>query len=407
MTTARKTMLALFAMSLVAAGAAGPTSAGMSLEAVYSSEPVDVRVWMDRGYGQDDWDAEDRFDYYDVYPAVDDVVLYVHAARNCYATVYVIDTEGFLHVVYPFSPLDNAYLPGGRVHRLHLRDYGFHHGCFRRGVAFAFAVTSPVPFGYASYGMTLFGPRVGFQVYGDPFVAARLFYLSILPRGCEPSFAVVSYARFYVTEYVRYPSYLCPGWHEHHGVRTYCGGDCAAHRDFRIHAKDPFRVLRPAAVVDRETVRYTKIAPTGAKEFGDIRVRAPRADAGRSAPSTVSTPNPVERRSARLGASSDRVVRSTRDEFVASKTNYEKMREVFRKSEDARDYYARTQPAEKSSEGVKSKVTKRGQDDARATAKTTKRAAEEPRETVALRSAPSQETKAASKTGKDARRTRS
>jgi hypothetical protein len=407
MTTAKKTMLAIFAIGLVVAGVAGPTSAGMRVEAVYSSEPVDVRVWMDRGYGQDDWDAEDTFDYYDVYPAVDDVVLYIHAARNCYATVYVIDTEGFLHVVYPFSPFDNAYLPGGRVHRLYLRDYGFHRGCFGRGVAFAFAVTSPVPFGYANYGMTVFGPHVGFQVYGDPFVAARLFYLSILPRGCDPAFAVVSYARFYVTEYVRYPSYLCPGWHEHHGVRTYCGGECEAHRDYRIHAKDPFRVLRPAGTVDRETVRYTKIEPTGAKDFGDVRVRAPRTDEGRPAPVTVSKPNTAERRAARLGSgSSDRVVRSTRDEFVASKRNYEKMREVYQKTGDARGE-AKSQPIAKSPTIVKSKVAKRGPDDARETATVSKRAANEARETVALRSAPSRETKAASKTGKDAKRTRS
>jgi len=423
MTTAKKTMLALFAMSLAAAGIAGPSSAGMRFEAAYSSEPVDVRVWMDHGYGQDDWDAENTFDYYDVYPAADDVVLYVRAARDCYATVYVIDTEGFLHVVYPFSFYDNAYLPGGRVHRLFLRDYGFHRGCFGRGVAFAFAVTSPVPFGYAGYGMTIFGPHVGFQVYGDPFVAARMFYLSILPRGCNPEFAVVSYARFYVNEYVRYPSYLCPGWHEHHGVRTYCGGDCVAHRDYRIHAKDPFRVLRPASSVGNDAVRYTKIERTGAKDFGDVRMRTSKTESQRPAPVTVSKPNLTERRTARLGSgSSDRVVRSTRDEFVASKRNYEKMREDYRKSGDVSGEDARTQSAARSqAKTVKSKVTPRESAGARetgkvserartaerGTAKVTKRATNDARETVALRNEPAPETKAASKKGKGAKRTRS
>jgi hypothetical protein len=401
-------MLALAAIGLVVAGLAGPSSAGMRFEAEYSSEPVDVRVWMDRGYGQDDWNADDSWDYYDVYPSVDDVVLYVRTARNCYATVYVIDTEGFIHVVYPFSPWDDAYLVGGRVHRVHLRDYGFHRGCFGRGVAFAFAVTSPVPFGYTDYGMTIFGPRVGFQVYGDPFIAARLFYLSILPRGCGPAFTVVSYARFYVTEYVRYPSYLCPGWHDHHGVRTFCGGDCAAHRDYRVHAKDPFRVLRPAAAGDRVDGRYTKIEPTGAKSFDEVRVRTPKTDAGRSGPAVASKPNTAERRAARLGgASSDRVVRSTKDEFVASKRNYEKMREVYRKSGSERAAETKSQPAERTPAKAETNDAKRAQDGARETAKVTKRASGDARETVALRSAPSQETKAASKTGKGAKRTRS
>jgi len=398
MTTAKRTMLAFFAIGLVVAGAAGPSSAGMRVEAVYSSEPVDVRVWMDRGYGQDDWNADDSWDYYDVYPSVDDVVLYVRTARSCYATVYVIDTEGFIHVVYPFSPYDEAYLVGGRVHRVHLRDYGFRRGYFGRGVAFAFAVTSPVPFGYAGYGTAIFGPQVGFQVYGDPFVAARLFYLSILPRGCDAAFAAVSYARFYVTEYVRYPSYLCPGWHEHHGVRTYCGGDCGAHRDYRMHAKDPFRVLRPAGAADGETVRYTKIERTGAKEFGDVRVRSPKTEAARPEPVTRAKGTPAkgtneERRSVRItsGTSTDRVVRSTRDEFVASKRNYEKMREVY----------------DKSAERGTAKITKRAPDGESGPAKITQRAPDGAREMVALRSAPAPETKAASKTGKGAKRTRS
>jgi len=438
MTTSKKMFLSLSAIVLVVAGAAGPSSAGVRFEAVYSSEPVDVRVWMDRGYGYEDWDGDDSWDYYDVYPSVDDVVLYVRAAQNCFTTVYIIDTEGFIHVVYPLSPYDDAYLTGGRVHRFHLGNYGFHGGCFGRGVAFAFAVSSPVPFGYADYGMTVFGPHVGFQVYGDPFVAARLFYLSILPPAYSPSFAGVSYARFYVNEYMRYPSYLCPGWHEHHGARTQCDGQCGAHRDYRIHAKDPFRVLRPAGSPERETVRYTKIERTGAKDFGDVRVRTTAASS-RTEPVVRDKGPAAERRSVRLasGASKDRsterVVRSTRDEFVASKRNYEKMREVYDKSGETNGTELKqrsvtkspviaktTKVTTRSANGARetAKVTARAADGkretdrvatrassgARETAKVTKRAPDGARETVALRSAPVKE---ASKSGKGAKRTRS
>jgi hypothetical protein len=416
MTTAKRTLLALCAVGLVAC-AAGRASADLRVEAVYSSEPVDVRVWMDRGYGTDDWNADETWGYCDVYPSVDDVVLYVRAARSCYATVYVIDTEGFIHIVYPFSPFDDAYLSGGRIHRLYLRDYGFSRSCFGRGVAFAFVVTSPVPFGYAGYGMTAFGPHVGFQVYGDPFVAARMFYLSILPHGCAPSFTVVSYARFYVTEYVRYPSYLCPGWHEHNGVRTYCGGQCAAYRDYRINAKDPFRVLRPAATVDAEAVRYTKIERTGAKDPGDIRVVAPRS--GKADP-VADARGTVERPSVKLdgGVSKDRTVRSTRDEFVASRQNYERMREIYQKSGETRDGTVNPPSAAKPTVKTKSVVAPREKtgtretanvptrevQGGRSTAKVTKSAPGGARETVALRSAQAKQTKESSKTGKGGKR---
>jgi hypothetical protein len=365
---------------------------------------------------------------------VDDVVLYVRAARSCYTTVYVIDAEGFIHVVYPLSPYDDAYLAGGRVHRFFLRDYGFHGRSFGRGVAFAFAVSSPVPFGYADYGLTVFGPYVGYQVYGDPFIAARLFYLSILPPACAHPFAGVSFARFYVHEYMRYPRYLCAGWHDHDGIRTHCDGHCDAHRDYRSHVRDPFRVLRPTASSDRETVRYTRIERTGAKNSGDVRVRTAEASPARPDAVDRSGKGPAgERRSVRLDGgtakdrSTDRVVRSTRDEFVASKRNYERLRAVYEKSGEsngadlgsernsparskttkttARDTRETATIAPRAADGKKDMAAAR-ETGARETAKVTKRASAGARESesVALRGAP---VKAEPKSGKGVKRARS
>jgi hypothetical protein len=457
--TAKRTWLTVLTAALVLAGTFGTSSAGLRFEAVYSSGPADVRVWLDRGYGDeyyDGGDAEDAWEYGDVYPSAADVVLYVRASHDCFTTVYVIDTEGFIHVIHPFSPFDDAYLVGGRVYRFYLRDYGFDHECFGRGVAFAFAVSSPVPFGYADYGVSVFGPHVGVQIYGDPFVAAKLFYLSILPPACARGFVGVSYARFYVTEYVRYPSYLCLGWHEHYGVRSHCAGQSGVHRQYRTHAKDPYRVLRPAGNIEREFVQYTKLNRTGAKDFSDVRMRTsntvtersqpitrekgtslerrmkrsedntgvvsreratlkrtaervdrkelgrkvsadvrtvgaePRkisADVKRSSDSTRPTPSvrparPTERGDA---VRTDRVVRSTKDAFVASKRNYVKMREVYEKSGDR----GRSDPGKTP---VNTKTTK-----------VTERASNEARNSVALGGAPS---KQKSSSGKSAKRTK-
>lgn len=425
-TTAKRNWLTGLAAALMVAGAVGTSSAGLRFEAVYSSEPTDVRVWMDRGYDNDSYDYEEgdageMSEYGDVYASADDVVLYVRASRGCFTTVYIIDTEGFIHVVYPLSPYDDAYFIGGRVYRFYLGDYGFDRGCFGRGVAFAFAVSSPVPFGYADYGVTIFGPRVGFQIYGDPFIAARLFYASILPPACTWSHVGVGYARFYVREYVRYPSYLCLGWDDHHGDRSRCDGQCGAHRYYRTHAKDPYSVLRPAGSVEREYLQYTKINRTGVKDYSDVRMRTADTQAERSQPTTREKRAGVEKRvqrsekangfvprervtvkpvvdrvdrttrSVRVPERSDVVrtdrvdrVRSTKDAFVASKRNYEKMREVYDKSGDP----GRSDPGKTPARTKTTKVTERASDEAR--------------RSVALNGAPSKK----SSSGASAKRTK-
>ena len=383
--TATKMMFLVFATTLVLTTAwIAPSSAGLRVEMVYSSAPVDVRVWLDKGPGNNTYYDEyyDDAGYaYDVYPSADDVVLFVRASRSCYTTVYVIDTEGFLHVVHPLSPADDAFLVGGRVYRFDLRDYGFHDGYFGRGVAFAYAVSSPVPFSYASYGMGVFGPRIGFQIYGDPFVASKLFYISILPSGCRRGHVAVSYARFYVREYVRYPGYLCLGWDQHHGVRSYCRGQCAAHRHYRVHTRDPYRVLRPTHEVRGEYVEYTRINRTGAKDINDVRVRDPRGDERRKpsypkdrkfresqtvrrqvrpiegkkpmvAHNNSSESKRVVRRSTTVkpvnqsdAVRKNRVVRSSRDTFIKSKENSAKIRKQLESKDAVKQSNSKREPA--------------------------------------------------------------
>lgn len=328
--TAIKMALVIAAASMIGAGNVATSQAGLHVEVGYTSAPVDVRVWLDRGYDEyyGDADYEEVGAYYDVYPSVADVVLYVRAARNCYATVYVIDTEGFLHVVYPVSPYDGAYLVGGRVYRLWLGDYGFHRSCFGRGVAYAFAVTSPVPFAYTSYGLTVFGPHVGFQIYGDPFIASRMFYFSILPPACHRGVVSVSYARFYVREYVRYPSYLCLGYCGPDHVGPYYPHSCPSYRQYRVHARDPYRVLRPSVDLSDEIVRHTRIASTGAKDARDVRILERAEPRGKD-------PGDIRVRTAPRAEDAvrnERTVRSTKEAWVSSKQNYERMREMYERS---------------------------------------------------------------------------
>jgi hypothetical protein len=203
------------------------------------------------------------------------------------------------------------------VHKFYLSDAGFHGAMFGRGVAFAFAVTGPAPFEFDSYGWAAFGPNCGIRVYGDPFVAARQFYVSV--AACDPHQIGISYARFYVGEYVRYPSYLCVGWHEYHGVRSYCRSDCAGHRYFRVHAADPYRVLDPRRSLKYKSGAHAQIARIVDPDVREVRPLRKKGDAYDRPPTRAS-----------------KKVVSSKDSFVMSKKNISTMRQQLRKQNSQR-----------------------------------------------------------------------
>ncbi|MEJ2721929.1 MAG: hypothetical protein P8181_12445 [bacterium] len=372
-TTANGMLLVIVIAVALTAVSQTTSNAGVRVEVAYGSAPANVQVWIGSVYDPVERCCGDYYDGahgYDVFPSQNDIVLYVRPSRSCYAAVYVIDTEGFVHVLHPLSPADDAYLVGGRVYRYRLRDFAFYGPCFDRGVAYAFAVGSPVPFNYGYYDAGIFGSRIGFRIYGDPFVASRLFYVSLLPRACAWNLVGVGYARFYVREYRRYPRYLCAGWHDDHGARTYCRGNCGAFHEYRLHAADPYQVIQPQREFRPEVSRLARIDRATPKDMQDIRVVAssggksvePRVErqtktvvkttdartvqsfplrrtVNRAQEGNVdrgSTKPPVDKRTvpgvskgaaAAHVSSSERIVLSTRNSFVKSKADFTKMRE--------------------------------------------------------------------------------
>ncbi len=321
-------VLTLLAGSMVlSASSFVPAEAGVSIGFTYATRPADIRVWLEA----DEARYEDTYyqnSGYDVYPAVEDVVLNVRASRSCYATVYVVDTAGYIHVVYPMSPYDNTYLRGGRVYSFYLSDFSF-GGAFDRGVAYVFAVSSPVRFSYRHYGWGVFAGNFGWQIYGDPYLAARSFYLGLVPLSCDYRVIGVSHARFYVREYVRYPSYLCVGWHDYHGTRRYCRSGCGIYKQYSVHAKDPYRVLRPAREPRRAADSYTEIMRTD-RWRDDVRVNTVKRPGKQH-----SKPVAYEARAAkptRKRTTDDRstvksnIVKSSKNSFVQSKKDLSAMR---------------------------------------------------------------------------------
>lgn len=209
-------------------------TAGQAHPPVVVTGASDISVWLEN----------DR----DVYPSFDDVVISVQAARSCYATVFVIDTFGFVHVIHPFSPHESAWIRGGAIYRFNGRDFGL-RALGGRGIAHVFAIASPYPFDYSPYGEAIFVGQFGYRVYGDPYLACRQLYVSLMPHAFLWNYAGVGFARFYVREWVRYPTYLCNGYHDgtvYVSVGDGCRHCSMAYDRYRQHVNDPYLALRPA-----------------------------------------------------------------------------------------------------------------------------------------------------------------
>lgn len=207
-----------------------PTDSGATRYVAHGtlvSGPASVRVWVEGG---------------DVFDGYDELTLRVRPERDCYTSLFLVDTAGFIHVLNVNDGYDDGWLYGGRTYGYRACDLGLDR-LDGRGIAYVFAVGSPVPFDYSYYGAGVFAGGFGFRVAGDPFVACREFYMSMLPAGCRWDFVGVGYTRFYVREWVRYPSYLCAGGH----VRV---GDACRHCEpvytaYRCNVASPYEALRP------------------------------------------------------------------------------------------------------------------------------------------------------------------
>ncbi|HET6349966.1 MAG TPA: hypothetical protein VFH88_12875 [Candidatus Krumholzibacteria bacterium] len=200
------------------------------------SGPVAVRVWVQGG---------------DVFPDYNHVTLWLSADRDCYTSLFIVDTDGFIHVLNMGGAYGDGWLYGGRNYSFRACDLGLDR-LDGRGIAYVFAVGSPVPFDYSYYGAGVYVNGFGFRVVGDPFVACREFYTSLLPVTCRWDYVGVGYTRFYVHEWMRYPSYLCAS-HVHFGAP--CRECASVYTTYRGNVAAPYQAMRPV-VRFKDSARY-------------------------------------------------------------------------------------------------------------------------------------------------------
>lgn len=331
------------------------------------SGQANVRVWVEGG---------------DVFADYADVAIWLRPERDCYTTLFMVDTDGYVHVLYPNSPYDATWLYGGRSYCYRARDLGLDR-LDGAGIAYVFAVGSPVPFDYSYYGAGVFAGGFGFRVYGDPFIACRDFYLTLLPGACRWDYVGVSYARFYVRRWERYPSYLCyggPGLHVRvgDGCRT-CDDVYVSYRESCARPSDVFQPVprfKSVYAGDRDSYQARAEVRTSRVE----RVRPATFKETREAPSHRYTAKQLTKSTARVSSTArvgERAAVAKKSQASAWSRTGDRARVVStssareRASVDKADVYAMkkqstqavrsSRPSEAKTRGVETKKSAQGQ----------------------------------------------
>jgi hypothetical protein len=196
--------------------------AGLGLPARVAAVPMPVPsrdaalrvdVWTDRGEGA-------------VYNPGDDIAVYFHASDDCWLTIYDIDTEGRVRMLFPQYP-DDGFIYGGMTYRI--PDY-YDRVTMRasgpRGVEYIHAVATREP---RVFRRAIRERRYELDVdpiADDPFVAINTINARLLTPYYIHATATTS---FFIEGRVWYPRYMCN----------------SCHRSTRVRFFDPYRSVCP------------------------------------------------------------------------------------------------------------------------------------------------------------------
>jgi hypothetical protein len=152
----------------------------------------------------------------DVFRRGDKVKLYFRTDVDAYVTVFRIDTDGRVRVLFPANPFEDNYARGNQDYRVDPRDDGY---TFRvddyPGEGYLFAVATLDPFVYNPlvradhWDYRLIGTNG--RVAGDPYVAVGDLIASIVPAHyADYTYDIVPY---FVEQRYEYPRFLCYDCH--------------------------------------------------------------------------------------------------------------------------------------------------------------------------------------------------
>ena len=198
----------------------------------------------------------------EVFQRGDRVKVYFRASEDAYVTVFRVDTDGRVRVLYPVEPWNDNY--ARREQRYEIKQYGDNHAFVvddYPGQGYVFGVASRDPF---DYGALVRGDHWDYRVVsangritGDPYVALTDLVERIIP----PNYAEYSYdiLPYYVDRHYDYPRFLC---YDCHAYASYSYWNPYAYNCFRFRIviyDDPYYYPvryygRPRVVYARTTV---------------------------------------------------------------------------------------------------------------------------------------------------------
>ena len=174
------------------------------------SSRVSVDVWINKEEGG-------------IYRPGESMQVFFRCNANAYVLVYNIDTEGYIHLVYPYGPSDPPRVEGGRSYRIPARHDPYDLVADGPpGMEFVVAVASRYPFRDLPWFLEgdaaeAAGSRSDDEldsglIVGDPYVGMERLNRRILPPGSEDE-SDANETYFYIDRRVDYPRYVCADCH--------------------------------------------------------------------------------------------------------------------------------------------------------------------------------------------------
>lgn len=256
--------VALIALGL-ALGASPPALAVDQVppgQAVARRPPLDVDVWVNKDEGG-------------VYRPGESMRIYFRTSAEAYVLLYNIDTEGYIHLIYPYGPSDPPFVPGGRTMVVPSRSDPYELAADGPpGVEYVVALASPAPFrdlpwyladsdrGVPAPEAIEAGDDIdqGYIV-GDPYVGMERLNRRIVPPDREGGVAS-SDTYFYIDRRVEYPRYVCADCHYHQPFFDPYGATCSV-VDIRVDATwVHYAPVRWGVIRPRYYYLVRKTAPT-------------------------------------------------------------------------------------------------------------------------------------------------
>ncbi len=195
-----------------------PPAASAATQVAAGRGQLSVDVWINKEEGG-------------VFHSGEKMQVFFRASQDAYMLIYNIDTEGYIHLIYPFRPGDPVHVQGGETYRVPSRHDPYDLVAEGpEGVEYVVALASPVPFmdlpWYLAPGLSDESRDRGDAegeddiedgvIVGDPFVGMERLHRRLVPRGNEDRVATAD-TYFYLERRVEYPRYVCADCHH----RTY------------------------------------------------------------------------------------------------------------------------------------------------------------------------------------------